>query len=220
MLSKLVNKEDLPNKIKLWDGMTILVAGFLGNGTPERLIDFLLESEVKNLKIIVNDTSYPGKGVARLIEAHRVKNLVTTHIGTNPETQKQFNNQELNIEFSPQGTLLERIRAGGSGLGGILTPVGIGTPVEEGKQKIIVNEKEYILELPLTGDLSILKARKADRFGNLLYYGTSCNFNPVMSLSGKTVIAQVDEIVEVGELDPNLIATPGILVDYIIQTGK
>ncbi len=219
MRKKLINIDNLSEVVKVYDGMTVMVAGFLGVGTSEILIDFLLNSGVKDLKVIVNDTSYPRKGVARLIEAKVVKKLICTHIGTNPETQRQFGSGELEIEFSPQGTLLERIRAKGTGLGGILTPVGVGTLIEEGKQKITLNDKEYLLELPLGADLAIIKAKQADRFGNLMYHGTACNFNPVMCLAADLVIAEAEEVVEIGKIDPDRVGTPGILVDYIITSG-
>ena len=203
----------------LKDGSTLLIAGFLANGTSEILIDAILDLGVKDLTIICNDTSYPDKGIGKLIKERRVKKVVTTHIGTNPETQKQYINKEIEVEFVPQGTLIERLRAYGAGLGGILTPVGIGTIVEEGKQKILINGKEYLLELPLGGDISIIKAKWGDKFGNLKYYGTARNFNPVMALAGKKVIAEVENLFEIGEMNPNEIETPGIFVDYVVKGG-
>ncbi len=204
----------------LKSGSTLLIAGFLANGTSEILIDAILELGVKDLTIICNDTSYPDKGVGKLIKERRVKKVITTHIGTNPETQKQYINKEIEVEFVPQGTLIERLRAYGAGLGGILTPVGVGTVVEEGKEKILINGKEYLLELPLGGDISIIKAKWGDEFGNLKYYGTARNFNPVMALAGKKVIAEVENLLKVGEMNPNEIETPGIFVDYIVKGGS
>lgn len=202
------------------DGSTLLIAGFLANGTSEILIDAILELEVKELTVICNDTSFPDKGIGKLIKERRVKKVITTHIGTNPETQKQYINKELEVEFVPQGTLIERLRAYGAGLGGILTPVGVGTVVEEGKQKFSINGKEYLLELPLGGDISIIKAKWGDKFGNLKYYGTARNFNPVMALAGKKVIAEVENLLEIGEMNPNDVETPGIFIDYIVEGGK
>lgn len=203
----------------LKDGSTLLIAGFLANGTSEILIDAILDLGVRELTVICNDTSYPDKGVGKLIKEKRVKKVITTHIGTNPETQKQYINKEIEVEFVPQGTLIERLRAYGAGLGGILTPVGVGTVVEEGKQKFLINGKEYLLELPLGGDISIIKAKWGDKFGNLKYYGTARNFNPVMALAGKKVIAEVENLVEIGKMNPNEIETPGIFIDYIVKGG-
>lgn len=202
------------------DGSTVLIAGFLANGTSEILIDAILEIGVKDLTVICNDTSFPDKGVGRLIKERRVKKVITTHIGTNPETQRQYIAKEIEVEFVPQGTLIERLRAYGAGLGGILTPVGVGTVVEENKEKISINGKEYLLELPLGGDISIIKAKWGDKFGNLKYYGTARNFNPVMALAGKKVIAEVENLLEIGEMNPNEVETPGIFVDFIVKGGK
>lgn len=204
----------------LKDGSSLIIAGFLANGTSEILIDTILEMGVKDLMIICNDTSFPDKGIGKLIKNRRVIKVITTHIGTNPETQKQYINKEIEVDFVPQGTLIERLRAYGAGLGGILTPVGVGTIVEEGKQKIVLNGKEYLFEEPLSGDISIIKAKWGDEFGNLKYYGTARNFNPVMALAGKKVIAEVENLLKVGEMNPNEIETPGIFVDYIVKGGN
>lgn len=204
----------------LKDGSSLVIAGFLANGTSEILIDAILEMGVKELMIICNDTSFPDKGIGKLIKNKRVRKVITTHIGTNPETQKQYINKEIEVDFVPQGTLIERLRAYGAGLGGILTPVGVGTIVEEGKQKIVLNGKEYLFEEPLSGDISIIKAKWGDEFGNLKYYGTARNFNPVMALAGKKVIAEVENILKVGGMNPNEVETPGIFVDYIVKGGN
>lgn len=204
----------------LKDGSSLVIAGFLANGTSEILIDAILEMGVKELMIICNDTSFPDKGIGKLIKNKRVRKVITTHIGTNPETQKQYINKEIEVDFVPQGTLIERLRAYGAGLGGILTPVGVGTIVEEGKQKIVLNGKEYLFEEPLSGDISIIKAKWGDEFGNLKYYGTARNFNPVMALAGKKVIAEVENILKVGEMNPNEVETPGIFVDFIVKGGN
>lgn len=204
----------------LKDGSSLVIAGFLANGTSEILVDAILEMGVKELMIICNDTSFPDKGIGKLIKNKRVRKVITTHIGTNPETQKQYINKEIEVDFVPQGTLIERLRAYGAGLGGILTPVGVGTIVEEGKQKIVLNGKEYLFEEPLSGDISIIKAKWGDEFGNLKYYGTARNFNPVMALAGKKVIAEVENILKVGGMNPNEVETPGIFVDYIVKGGN
>ncbi|MGB9749510.1 MAG: CoA transferase subunit A [Caldisericia bacterium] len=220
MLEKIKNPLEALKLSYLKDGSSLLIAGFLANGTSEILIDAILESGAKNLMVICNDTSFPDKGIGKLIKNRRVNRIITTHIGTNIETQKQYLNKEIEVEFVPQGTLIERLRAYGAGLGGILTPVGIGTVVEEGKQKMVIDDKEYILEEPLGGDISIIKAKWGDEFGNLKYYGTARNFNPVMALAGKKVIAEVENLMKIGEMDPNEIETPGIFVDYIVKGGN
>ncbi len=220
MLEKIKNPLEALKLSYLKDGSSLLIAGFLANGTSEILIDAILESGAKNLMVICNDTSFPDKGIGKLIKNRRVNRIITTHIGTNIETQKQYLNKEIEVEFVPQGTLIERLRAYGAGLGGILTPVGIGTVVEEGKQKMVIDDKEYILEEPLGGDISIIKAKWGDEFGNLKYYGTARNFNPVMALAGKKVIAEVENLMKIGEMDPNEIETAGIFVDYIVKGGN
>lgn len=199
------------------DGMTVMIGGFLGNGTPETLIDEIIEKGVKDLTIIVNDTAFPDRGIGKLIVSKNVKKVIASHIGTNAETGRQMNEKEIIVELIPQGTLVEQIRAGGGGLGGILTPTGIGTVVEEGKQKITVNGKDYLLELPLRADLAIIKGSKIDKQGNVFYNKSTRNFNPLMAAAADFVIAECDEIVEVGELDPNYVMTPSILVDLIVN---
>lgn len=220
MFEKIIEPIEALKLSNLKDGSCLLIAGFLANGTSEILINAILDMGVKDLMIICNDTSFPDKGIGKLIKNRRVKKVITTHIGTNSETQKQYINKEIEVEFVPQGTLIERLRAYGAGLGGILTPVGVGTVVEEGKQKFVLNGKEYLLEEALSGDISIIKAKWGDEFGNLKYYGTARNFNPVMALCGKKVIAEVENLLKVGEIDPNEIETPGIFVDYIVKGGN
>ncbi len=199
------------------DGMTIMVGGFMANGTPELFIDALVEKGVKDLTIICNDAGYPDKGVGKLIARRQVKRLIASHIGLNPEAGKLMNTGEMEVELVPQGTLAERIRCGGSGIGGFLTPTGIGTVVEEGKQKVTVDGKEYLLELPLRADVSLVFGNKADTMGNLLYRRSTRNFNPPMAMAADLVIAGVREVVEAGEIDPDLVMTPGILVDHIVK---
>lgn len=215
---KLVHVNDLKSLIK--DGMTIMIGGFLGNGTPEKLVDLLIEMNVKDLTIIGNDTSFIDRGIGRLIVNNQVKKVIASHIGTNAQTGKLMNEGSLEVELSPQGTLIERIRAGGFGLGGILTPTGIGTLVEDGKQKITVKDKEYLLELPLRADLALVKGSIVDEFGNTFYKGTTQNFNPLIAMAADTVIVESEELVKIGELSPEMVMTPGVLVNHIVKGGE
>ena len=214
-MNKLISPSDAASFIK--DGMTLMIGGFLGHGTPERIIDEIVASGVKSLTLIVNDTAFPDKGCGKLVTNNQVKKLIVSHIGTNPNTGQKMNSGELEIEFSPQGTLAERIRSGGAGLGGILTPVGIGTIIEEGKQKIQVDGNDYLLEKPLRADIALIYATTADDMGNLIYMGTMRNFNPLMAMAADTVIAEVEELKPAGELSPETIHTPHIFVDYIVH---
>ncbi|AVI99499.1 butyrate--acetoacetate CoA-transferase subunit A [Haemophilus influenzae] len=193
-----------------------MFGGFMGIGTPAKLVQQILDSGVKDLTLIGNDTAFIDTGVGPLIVNNRVKRLITSHIGTNPETGKKMIAGEIDVELVPQGTLAERIRAGGAGLGGILTPTGVGTVVEEGKQKIQIDGKEYLLELPLKADIAIIHAQKGDMNGNLAYELSARNFNPLVALAAKTVIAQVDNLLEVGQLPPDEVITPAALIDYIV----
>ncbi len=196
------------------DGMSLMIGGFLKCGSPVCVIPHLLER--KNLTLIANDTSFIDSDKGLLIANRCVKKAIVTHIGMNPETGRQMHEGTLEVELVPQGTLAERIRAGGAGLGGILTPTGIGTVVEDGKQKMVVDGKEYLLEKPLTADVALIYGSKVDSFGNIAFYGTTRNFNTVMATAGKTVIVEADEYVETA-LDPNEVVIPGLLVDYIID---
>jgi len=216
-MNKLASKEDL--KKRFWDGMSVMVGGFLGCGTPEKIIDLMLEMDVKNLTVIVNDTAFPDMGIGRLIVNGQVAKVITSHIGTNPETRRLYGEGKIEIEFVPQGTLAERIRAGGGGLGGVVTPTGVGTMAEEGKQKLTINGREYLLELPLRADIAILKGWTADEQGNTIYRGTARNFNPVMALAADTVILEAEHIVQSGDLNPDHVVTPCNLIDYIL-TGE
>jgi acetate CoA/acetoacetate CoA-transferase alpha subunit len=201
-------------------GMTVMIGGFLAVGTPTVLVNALLETGVSDLTLIGNDTAFPDSGVGVLVVNKRVKKAIVSHIGTNPETGRQMMAGEMQVDLVPQGTLAERIRAAGAGLGGVLTPTGVGTIVEEGKQKLTVDGKEYLLEKPLKADLALIKAKKADKAGNLIYNKSARNFNPVMALAADLVIVEVEELVEVGQLDPDEVMTPGILVDKIIVSGE
>lgn len=198
------------------DGSSLLIGGFMGVGTPERMIDALVQSKVRNLTIIANDTALPGRGIGKLITAGAVAKVIASHIGLNPETQSKMIAGEITVDLVPQGTLVERIRAAGMGLGGVLTQTGLGTEVEEGKQIIDVEGRAYLLETPLSADFALLKAYQADYVGNLNYMLTAHNFNPVMALAGKTVIADPDAIVPVGVIPPDAVKTPGILVDHLL----
>lgn len=199
-------------------GQTILCGDFLGVGDPETIIDGMLAKGVEDLTLIACTTAMPDKGCGRLVKAKRIKKAIVSHIGTNPEAGRQMNAGELEIEFVPQGTLIERIRCGGAGLGGVLTPTGLGTAMEEGKQKLKVNGMEYLLETPLRGETAIVKAWKGDEHGNLVYRRTAKNFNPLCAMAADFVIAEVEQLVPLGALDPDEIDTPGALVDMVIMT--
>ena len=214
-MSKFISIEEAVSKVK--DGMTIMVGGFLANGTPNKIVDALAKSGVKNLTLICNDTAYPDKGVGQLIANKQVKKLFVSHIGTNPHTSEQMNSGELEIEFCPQGSLAERVRAGGCGLGGILTQTGMGTIVAEGKQIVNVDGKDYLLEKPLRADIALVGASLGDKAGNLVYRGTSQNFNPLMAFAADLVIAEINELVEVGEIAAENVKTPSIMVDFIVK---
>lgn len=214
-MSKFISIEEAVSKVK--DGMTIMVGGFLANGTPNKIVDALAKSGVKNLTLICNDTAYPDKGVGQLIANKQVKKLFVSHIGTNPHTSEQMNSGELEIEFCPQGSLTERVRAGGCGLGGILTQTGMGTIVAEGKQIVNVDGKDYLLEKPLRADIALVGASLGDKAGNLVYRGTSQNFNPLMASAADLVIAEVNELVEIGEIAAENVKTPSIMVDFIVK---
>ncbi len=213
-MNKIISINEAVDKIK--DGMTVMIGGFLANGTPEKLIDALVERGVKNLTLICNDTGFPDRGVGKMVVAKQFKRIIVSHIGTNPETANQMNSGETTVNLVPQGTLAERIRCEGTGLGGFYTPTGIGTEVEEGKEKKVINGKEYLFELPLRADVALLFGSVADKKGNIVYNKTMKNFNPIMATAADTVIVQAEKIVEVGELDPELVMTSGIFVDYIV----
>ena len=199
------------------DGMTLMIGGFMANGSSELLIDAILEKGIRDYTIICNDTGMPGFGISRLIASKRVKKIITSHIGMNPETGRQMSEGELEVELVPQGTLAERIRCGGHGLGGVLTPTGLGTHVAEGKKILEVNGKEYLLETPLHADIAIIHGTQIDTFGNLFYAGTTRNFNPLMAMAANLVLATAEELVEIGFIDTARIMTSGIFVDYIVK---
>ncbi len=198
------------------DGASLMIGGFMAVGTPERVMDEIVRQGKRDLTVIANDTASPGKGIGKLVRAKLLRKLIASHIGLNPETQQQMNAGELAVELIPQGTLIERIRCGGYGLGGVLTPTGVGTTVEEGKQKIEVNGKPYLLETALRADFALIHSFLADYLGNLGYALTARNFNPVMAMAADTVIVNADNIVPVGVISPDHIVTPAPVVDHLI----
>ena len=197
-------------------GNRLAIGGFLAVGAPETIIDAMVENGNKDLHIIVIASDWEDRGVGKLVVNKMVKSAQVSHMGTNKTIQAQMNAGEIDIELVPQGTLMERVRAFGAGLGGILTPTGLGTIVAEGKQIITVEGKDYLLETAIPSDFALIKAHKADKLGNLTYRKTARNSNPIMAMAGKITIAEVDEIVEIGELDPEEVITPGIFVNYLI----
>ncbi|GAB1433195.1 CoA transferase subunit A [Spirochaetota bacterium] len=217
-MNKLINIEQAINLIK--DGDTIFVGGFLGVGSPHRLIDALVKRGTKNLTLICNDTGTPEVGVGKLVVNKQFRKIIASHIGTNKETGRQMLEGETEVELVPQGTLIEQIRSAGYGLGGVLTPTGLGTEYAKGKQIINVDGKDYLLEKPLFADVAIIAATKADKFGNLFYHGATRNFNNITSSAAKITIAEVEELVEIGDMDPDIVHTPGIFVDYLVNGGK
>jgi acetate CoA/acetoacetate CoA-transferase alpha subunit len=198
------------------DGARIMVGGFMGVGTPECIVDELCRQGKRDLTVIANDTAMPGVGVGKLIGANLVSRVIASHIGLNPETQRQMLEGRIAVELVPQGTLIERIRAGGYGLGGILTPTGVGTVVEEGKRKIDVDGRTYLLELPLRADFALVQAFLADYLGNLTYALTMRNFNPIIAMAADQVLADAEHVVPVGMIPPDNVMTPAPLVDYVI----
>jgi|SRR5262245_9526911 len=201
------------------DGASLMIGGFLAVGTPERVIDEIIRQNKRDLTVIANDTAMPGRGIGKLVGAKLLRKVIVSHIGLNPETQRQMVAGELEVELVPQGTLIERIRAGGHGLGGILTQTGIGTPVENGKKHIKLDGREYLLEVALRADFALVQAFLADYLGNLSYALTARNFNPVIALAGATVIASADNIVPVGVLSPDHVVTPAPVVDYLVANA-
>ncbi len=214
-MSKVRSMEEALDALR--DGQSVMIGGFLAAGTPEALVDGLINKGVGNLTVIGNDTGFVDRGIGRLVVSGQIKKAIVSHIGTNKETGRKMTAGEMDVELVPQGTLAERVRAGGAGLGGILTPTGVGTIVEEGKQKLEIDGKTYLLELPLRADVALLLAHKADTSGNLVYRRSSRNFNPLMAMAADLVIVLAEEIVDVGELDPDEIVTPGVLVDMIVK---
>jgi len=211
---------------KIRDGQVLMSGGFMGCGAPHTLIHALRARNLKDLTLISTDTAMhdlkSGRvtGIGHLVQDRAFRRIIASHIGLNQETQRQMNAGETVVDLVPQGTLAERIRAGGAGLGGFLTPTGIGTEVADGKQVITVGERAYLLELPLRADVAIIKARRGDRAGNLAYAGTARNFNPMMATAADLVIAEVEELVDIGALDPNHVHTPSIFVDFLVMAER
>ncbi|NYB74869.1 CoA transferase subunit A [Sedimentibacter hydroxybenzoicus DSM 7310] len=217
MKNKLITIEQAADMVH--DGMTIMIGGFLGCRNPYQIVDALVAKGVKNLTLIANDSSFPEVGIGKLIVNKQVKKLIASHVGTNKETGNQMNSGEMEVELVPQGTLAERVRAAGAGLGGVLTPTGLGTVVAEGKDIINVDGKDYLLEKALKADLAIIVGAKVDKKGNVRYAKATRNFNPLMATAADIVIVEADEVVEVGEIDPDDVMTPGIFIDYIVDVG-
>ena len=199
MKTKLITLQDAAGFFR--DGMTIMVGGFMGVGTPPRLVEALLESGVRDLTLIANDTAFVDTGIGPLIVNGRVSKVIASHIGTNPETGRRMIAGEMDVQLVPQGTLIEQIRCGGAGLGGFLTPTGVGTIVEDGKQTMTLEGKTWLLERPLRADLALIRAR---------------NFNPLIALAADITLVEPDEMVETGELQPDQIVTPGAVIDHIV----
>jgi acetate CoA/acetoacetate CoA-transferase alpha subunit len=202
------------------DGASVMIGGFMAVGSPHRVIDALVARGARGLTVIGNDTGKPGLGIGKLIEAGCVARAIVSHIGTNPVTQKKMIAGEMQVDLVPQGTLAERIRAAGAGLGGVLTPTGLGTVVQDGKQVVTVDGRDFLLEPPLRADVALLRAYEADYYGNLTYRLTATNFNPVMAMAAGIVIAEPDEIVPVGVIPPDHVRTPGILVTHLVERPR
>jgi len=216
-LNKVRQIEEAIKKIK--DGSTVMIGGFGGVGNPPTLINKLLNSDIQNLTVICNDAGFPNVGVGRLVCEKKIRKLIASHIGSNPIAGQLMESGELEIEFSPQGTLAERIRAGGVGLGGILVDIGVDNDlISHGKKKIDFNGKEYLIETPLFADVALIYAKKADPFGNLIYDKTARNMNPLMAMAANITIAEVDEIVPLGDLKEEEIITPGVFIHMIVQS--
>ena len=222
MKNKIMTADEAVSKIE--DGATVMIGGFMACGTPEILVDALVKKNVRNLTIICNDAGVPGRGVGKLVTAGQVKTLIASHVGLNPEVAQRMNTDveadKLKCILVPQGTLAERIRAGGAGLGGFLTPTGVGTIVADGKEVINVDGRDYLLEKPLKADFALIRGTVTDKFGNTTYNGTTRTFNPMMAAAAEYVIVGACEIVEVGSIDPNLVVTSGIFVDAIVGGEK
>jgi acetate CoA/acetoacetate CoA-transferase alpha subunit len=201
------------------EGASLMIGGFMAVGTPERVVDEIVRQKKSGLTVIGNDTATPACGIGKLVSAKLLRKVIVSHIGLNPETQRQMLSGELEVDLVPQGTLIERIRAGGYGLGGVLTQTGIGTPVEEGKQRVDVNGKTYLVEPALRADFALVQAFLADYLGNLGYALTARNFNPVIAMAADTVIASADNIVPVGVISPDHVVTPAPVVDYLIANS-
>lgn len=216
-MNKIITKDEAIQKIT--DGMSIMVGGFLAVGTPEELIDELVKQNPRNLTLICNDTGFPDKGVGKMVVNKQFSTMIASHVGTNKETANQMNSGETKVILTPQGTLAEKVRQGGAGLGGFYTPTGLGTEVAEGKEVKLINGKEYILEETLRADVAIIKGSIVDKKGNIYYKGATRNFNNLMATAADLVIVEAEELVEIGDIDPNDVMTPALFVDYIVVGG-
>lgn len=217
MKQKIISLQQAADMIH--DGMSVMVGGFLACGTPNLLIDALVKKQVKHLTIIGDDCAYPGVGVGKLFDNGQVDSVICGHIGTNPVVGKQMLSGVCDVDLIPQGTLAERIRCAGSGLGGVLTPVGVGTVVQVGKKVITIDGKDYLLEKPLRADVALLSAHTVDRQGNLWFRRSTRNYQPLMATAADLVIVQAEHIVEVGEIQPENVHTPSLFVDFIVDGG-
>ena len=197
-------------------GMTVMIGGFMSCGTPLGIVDALVAAAPKHLTVVANDCGTPGYGIGKLVDAGLIDAMIATHIGRNPAAGRMMGEGKINIKLVPQGTFAEQIRAGGAGLGGILTPTGIGTEVETGKRIIEVDGRSFILETPLRAEIALVRGSIIDKAGNIFYKGTTKNFNPLMAAAADVVIAEAETIVEIGEIEPEFIMTPGIFVDYVV----
>ena len=200
---------------KVQKGDSVMIGGFMATGSPHQVIDALVNKGTSDLHLICTDTGFADKGIGKLISAKQVVSLKASHIGLNPETGRQMTNGDIDVELMPQGTLAERIRCGGAGIGGFLTQTGIGTIVEENKQKITIDEQEYLLELPLKARVALIRASIVDRAGNCIFNKTTSNFNPMMATAADLVIVEAEQVVEIGEIDPDRFTLPGTFIDYI-----
>jgi acetate CoA/acetoacetate CoA-transferase alpha subunit len=223
-MNKIITAERAAELIR--EGDTVMIGGFMSCGAPLQLINEICKRNVKNLTVVCNDTGFVEDnggykaGIGQLIVNKQISHLIATHIGTNKETGRQMNTGETKVDLIPQGTLAEQIRAAGCGLGGVLTQTGLNTEVETGKQKILIDDEEFLLEKPIKGNIALIKGAIVDKKGNICYSKTERNFNPLMAMACKTVIVEATRIVEVGEIDPDSVVTPHIFIDYIIDGGE
>lgn len=216
-MNKIISLQEAVNLVK--DGDVLMVGGFLAVGSPNRLIDALVEKGVKDLTLIGNDSGFVDKGVGKMVVNKQFKKIIASHVGTNKETGRQMLEGETEVVLVPQGTLIEQVRAGGHGLGGVLTATGLGTEVEKGKDKVVVDGKEYLLEKPLRANVAIIFGNIVDKYGNIHYLGSTRNFNNMMAAAADVTIVEANQVVEIGELDPNSVHTPGVFVNYIVDGG-
>ncbi len=216
-MSKLTSMDDAVARLS--DGMTVMIGGFMGCGNAHHVVQAMIDCGVGDLTLIANDASMPGYGIAKLLEHGRLRKLIASHVGLNPQVATLMNSGELEVELVPQGTLAERIRSGGAGLGGVLTPTGIGTPVADGKPLIEVDGRLFVLETPLRADVALISGYRVDPVGNVWYRGDARNFNPVMATAADVVVVEADHLVALGDIPPEDVVTPGVLVDHIVEGG-